>query len=161
MKIYSFPPIEPTEPKVLILGTMPGKKSLELNQYYGHGGNHFWKILFCLFNEEFSTDYLSRIKLAQLNQIAIWDVLKACVRESNADSDIELEEANDFESFLKSHHTIQAIFFNGKNAAEFYSEHVKTNHLPQFILPSTSPANTWFTFDEKLKEWAQILNYLK
>ncbi|PUU68118.1 DNA-deoxyinosine glycosylase, partial [Flavobacterium sp. WLB] len=36
MKSYSFSPISSNDSKILILGTMPGTKSLELNQYYGH-----------------------------------------------------------------------------------------------------------------------------
>ena len=45
MKIYSFPPISNENAKVLILGTMPGRVSLELNQYYGHPRNVFLEIV--------------------------------------------------------------------------------------------------------------------
>jgi hypothetical protein len=38
MQIFSFPPISHTSAEILILGTMPGEKPLQLNQYYGHGG---------------------------------------------------------------------------------------------------------------------------
>lgn len=161
MKIYSFPPISAPESEILILGTMPGKKSLELSQYYGHGGNHFWKILFELFGADFTKNYDLRIALTQQNKVAVWDVLKACVRESSADSDIEREEANEFASFFEAHSEIKAVFFNGKAAAAFYEQHVGLNHLPQITLPSTSPANTWFTYEEKLELWSQIKNYLK
>lgn len=161
MRIYSFLPIEPTEPKVLILGTMPSKKSLELNQYYGHPGNQFWRILFDLFHVESSSDYQLRIDLAIKNQIAIWDVLKACERETSADSDILLEEPNDFKGFFSKHKTIRAVFFNGKAAANYFKNDFGAINIPHFTLPSTSPANTWFTFDEKLKEWSEIKNWLK
>lgn len=57
MKSYSFSPISSEDSKILILGTMPGTKSLELNQYYGHSQNNFWKFLFAIFNEDFSADY--------------------------------------------------------------------------------------------------------
>lgn len=50
MKIESFPPILNQDAEILIIGNMPGEMSLKLNQYYGHGGNHFWKIMFELFN---------------------------------------------------------------------------------------------------------------
>jgi hypothetical protein len=39
MQLFSFPPISHPSAEILILGTMPGAKSLQLNQYYGHGGN--------------------------------------------------------------------------------------------------------------------------
>ena len=57
MKIYSFPPISNVDAKVLILGTMPGEMSLKLKQYYGHGGNIFWKLIFSIHNENLISDY--------------------------------------------------------------------------------------------------------
>ena len=56
MKSFSFAPITPDNAKILILGTMPGTKSLELNQYYGHKQNNFWKFMFEILKEKFSTD---------------------------------------------------------------------------------------------------------
>ena len=35
----SFLPIIDKETKILILGSLPGKKSLELREYYGHPRN--------------------------------------------------------------------------------------------------------------------------
>ncbi|WP_379563207.1 uracil-DNA glycosylase family protein [Oceanobacillus kapialis] len=42
-KLSSFAPVLPTNPKVLILGSMPGGKSLEKQEYYGNPRNHFWE----------------------------------------------------------------------------------------------------------------------
>ena len=64
MKV-AFAPVIDSESKILILGTMPGIRSLELQQYYGHTGNQFWKILFALFDEPFTKDYEKRIDLVQ------------------------------------------------------------------------------------------------
>lgn len=70
--------------KVLILGTMPGVRSLQLQQYYGHSGNHFWRLLFALFNQPFSTDYQARVNLLLQHKIALWDVLSHCEREGGS-----------------------------------------------------------------------------
>jgi len=158
MKIYSFPPISDKHTKILILGTMPGKKSLKLNQYYGHGGNSFWKLMFAIFEESFSIDYNKRKNILLKNNIALWDVLKACEREGSSDNAILKEESNDFKTFFENHPEIKKIAFNGQNAEEYFN--VYSNHKPdvEFIsLPSTSPANTWKTFDEKLNEWKTII----
>lgn len=160
MKIFSFPPIIPNDPRILILGTMPGIRSLELKQYYGHGGNTFWKIMFDLFQKPYSTDYEIKTKLLVNISIALWDVLKACERESSSDSDILLEEPNDFETFFNSKSKLKAIFFNGKKAQEYFERYVETPGIPCITLPSTSPANTWFTYDEKVKEWKAILKFI-
>jgi len=50
----AFAPIESKDSKVLILGTMPGERSIEINQYYGHKGNQFWKLMFDIFNQPFT-----------------------------------------------------------------------------------------------------------
>ena len=89
MITFSFPPISNIESKVLILGTMPGIASLKLNQYYGHTRNNFWKLLFEIFNEPFSTDYEIRKKMLLKNNVALWDVIKVCVREGSLDCDIK------------------------------------------------------------------------
>ena len=80
-KISSFPPIIDKESKILILGSIPGVKSLEMQQYYAHPQNKFWKIIFELFNEKFTTDYKERIEILEKHHIALWDVIDTCERK--------------------------------------------------------------------------------
>lgn len=157
MKSFSFSPISSSDSKILILGTMPGTKSLELNQYYGHNQNNFWKFMFLILKEEFSTDYEIRKNLLIRNNIALWDVLQFCNRVGSLDSAIKNEIANDFESFLKTHSKIEYILFNGQKAASFFKKYIHLNkEYKTFILPSTSPANAGKTFQDKLNEWKVI-----
>ena len=151
---HSFSPISSPNARVLILGTMPSEQSLAVQQYYGHPRNAFWKILFSVFETPFSTDYEQRKSLLVNNRIALWDVLKACVREGSLDSAIEQEVPNDFDSFLKAHPNIQTIYFNGQKAAKFFKKYVAVSDTYQLItLPSTSPANAGMSFEKKLLEW--------
>lgn len=157
MKSFSFDPITSKNANILILGTMPGTKSLELNQYYGHKQNNFWKFMFEILNEEFSNDYEKRKELLQKNKIALWDVLQFCDRVGSLDSAIKNEIANDFETFLESHSNIKTILFNGQKAAAFFKKYVylkKEYHL--ITLPSSSPANASQSFHSKLDEWRII-----
>src|SRR6185503_11514923 len=39
-----FPPIADSRATILILGSLPGQKSLEMSQYYAQPQNGFWKI---------------------------------------------------------------------------------------------------------------------
>ena len=48
--IQSFPPFVNLSTQTIILGTMPGITSLEKKEYYAHPRNHFWKIIFTLFD---------------------------------------------------------------------------------------------------------------
>ena len=152
----AFAPIADHVSKILILGTMPGETSLKLQQYYGHADNHFWKIMFKLFDTSFSKDYDLRKMLLLDNNVALWDVLQNCGGEGSADSSIKNEVHNDFDNFYNKHPKISKIYFTSLDAERFYDKYVKRkNHLEYFRLPSPSSANTWKTFDEKFNDWAR------
>jgi hypoxanthine-DNA glycosylase len=159
MRIYSFPPIADTQSRILILGTMPGKISLSKQEYYAHPQNAFWKIVFELFEKEFVETYYCKKEFLLKKQVGLWDVLQTCERESSADSDIQEEIVNDFETFFKFHPSITHIFFNGNNPFIYFKRHQKNIPLPFSILPSTSPANA-IPFTKKLNAWSVILNHL-
>jgi len=157
----AFPPIVDANSKILILGSMPGEKSLELQQYYAHPGNQFWKILFTLFNEPFTTDYKTRIELLKKHYIALWDVLSHCERIGSSDSNIKNEIPNDFDSFYRQHPQIKHVFFDSKNVARFYKKHVGLSpSLNYYEIPSPSGLYASKSFAEKVKEWEIILDFI-
>lgn len=160
MKSFSFAPISKPDAEVLILGTMPGTKSLEIQQYYGHSRNNFWRFMFQILNEDFSDNYEHKKELLLRNKIALWDVLQFCERIGSLDSAIKNEITNDFELFLKQHPNIKTIFFNGQKAAAFFKKYVtlKDSSYQLITLPSTSPANAGKSFEAKLNEWKIIGN---
>ena len=161
MHSYSFPPIANKNAKILILGTMPGKKSLELQEYYGYKYNVFWKILFNLLNSDFSEDYNTKKKLLIDNHIALWDSLQFCFRKGSADADIKDEIPNDFKTFFKEHPTVTHVYFNGTAAMNYYKKYVRYGKSLSFYqLPSTSPANARMSFEEKLNKWRVIIDNL-
>lgn len=159
-RISSFPPIIDDYSEIIILGSIPGVKSLEKQQYYGHPQNKFWKIIFELLNEEFTEDYDQRIQILKNHHIALWDVIDSCERKGSLDSEIKNEEANRIEELLEDHSNIKAIFCNGgksyKNAQKILGKNYK---IPVFLLPSTSPLHT-VSFEKKLEEWKKVKQYL-
>ena len=153
----SFLPISNSTCRKLILGTMPGEISLRTNQYYAHKGNQFWKIIFSTFGKTFSENYSDRKNILLENKIALWDVLMHCEREGSSDNAISLEQPNDFNKFFLDHPNISSIYFNGNNASEYFNLFVKDNSSKILtVLPSTSSANTWKTFEQKVNEWKII-----
>ena len=158
-----FPPIAKLNAKVLILGSMPGVKSLDDNQYYAHPRNAFWPIMATLLSSNEELNYKQRKQLLINNKIALWDVLKSCYREGSLDSNIDHStiEANDFNLFLAKHKQIKTIFFNGGEAEKLFKKYVikdlNNKEIQYFKLPSTSPAHAAMTFEQKLASWQIIV----
>ena len=160
-KISGFPPVADRDARALVLGTMPGAASLAAAQYYAHPRNHFWRIMSELAGAAPHMPYARRLALLKANNIALWDVLRCCVRPGSLDSSISQEAANDFISFFADHPKIRHVFFNGAPAAKFFKKFVVDDirHLDlQFTtLPSTSPANAGWCYEQKLEKWREIL----
>ncbi len=166
-RVHSFEPVIGRDPRVLILGSMPGIASLEAVQYYAHPRNAFWRIMEQLFEVDFDCDYAQRLARVRHLPVALWDTLKSCHREGSLDSRIEKHdlEANDIPTLLNREKGIQAIAFNGATSEKYFIRLVKpqldkNSTVKLLRMPSTSPANAGFSFEEKLTHWQQILSYV-
>lgn len=160
--ITCFEPIADKHCEILILGSMPGGESLRQQQYYAFKRNQFWKIIFELFDEEYSDDYEVKKQTILKHHIALWDVLKSCEREGSLDSNIKNEDANDFQNFFKKYPNIKHVFFNGTKAQQSFKRYIGFDTFPQLeytLLPSTSPAHT-IKFQKKLEDWYIIKEVL-
>ncbi|WP_244140792.1 DNA-deoxyinosine glycosylase [Kaistella flava (ex Peng et al. 2021)] len=111
-RISSFPPIVSKNSKILILGSVPGVKSLEMQEYYAHPQNKFWRILFELFQEEFTTEYVEKIEFLKRNDIAVWDVIDSCERKGSLDTEIKNENHHNILQLLEDFPSIKVIFCN-------------------------------------------------
>lgn len=155
-RISSFPPVVNQDSEILILGSIPGVKSLEMQEYYAHPQNKFWTIIFELFNENFTTNYHEKLQILNKHKIALWDVIDSCERKGSLDSEIKNETENDVLKLLKDFPNIKIIFCNGQKS---YKNLVKTLGkdflIPILALPSTSPLHT-IQLDKKLEAWQQI-----
>ena len=163
-KAVSFPPIATKKSRVLILGSMPGLKSLELQQYYAHPQNKFWRIMSALFMESIAT-YKDRVFLIKFCNLALWDVLKCCERHGSLDTRIDNKtiEVNDFAAFFKKYPAITHVFFNGTKAEQEFRKRVLPD-LPESLrkkmifkrLPSTSPAMASLSESKKFSAWTAV-----
>jgi len=160
-----FPPIADTRARVLVLGSLPGRKSLDMHEYYAQSYNVFWRIMGALFGAWPTLPYDARLERLRANGIAVWDVLAAGQREGSLDSAIDRSTivVNDFGGFLSRHRGIQLICFNGATAALLYRRRVEPTLDPASaaietrVLPSTSPAHASLRFEQKLERWAAAL----
>jgi hypoxanthine-DNA glycosylase len=158
----AFPPIIDKDCVLLILGTMPGERSIQLQQYYGHQSNQFWKIMFSLFSLPVSDNYEERKQLLLDHHIALWDVLSHCEGQGSADHHIINEVANDFASFYKKYPRIKTVVFDSTHAEKFYIKHVgKSPDKTYLRVPSPSSAHAGKSLQQKIGEWRVIVDILK
>lgn len=159
VRVSSFPPIIGTNPKVLVLGTMPGVASLTRVEYYAHKQNHFWKIFYALFGDgAVAETFEARKRFVESLPIALWDVLASCDRPGSLDSNIRNAVENDIPGLLNDYPTIRSIVFNGQQAQNFFRKKFgNTIEIDQYVMPSTSPAHT-IGYEAKRNAWSLLLD---
>src|ERR1700740_2555179 len=107
MLSLGFPPISSPSAEVLILGSLPGRLSLERGEYYANPQNAFWKIVATQV-PELPSHYAGRAAVLIAPRIALWDGLAAATRDGSLDSDID-EDAipNNFRAFFHIHSDVK------------------------------------------------------
>jgi len=156
-----FPPVARSDARCLILGSLPGQRSIRAGQYYAHPQNAFWTIMQEITGAAGS--YEQRCEALLEHGIALWDVLAASVRPGSMDANIDIESAkvNDFNQFFSAHRGIELVGFNGKKAAQMFQRFVVLDDpgwpMRFVTLPSTSPAFASMACAEKLATWRSII----
>ena len=161
-------------PKVLILGSLPGDRSLELQEYYGHPQNRFWKVIAAIHGLPCPADYAGKKAMLARCRIALWDIYHAASRPGSMDSDIRAGEFNDIAELLRRYPSIRTIALNGSAAAGGFDKYLSMSAdcksaatgpernicgSPVRILrlPSTSPANARWTPARLEEAWSELL----
>lgn len=150
-------PVFDQDSKILILGSIPSKKSREKKFYYMHPQNRFWTILEILFEEkiEDKEEFLRR------HHIALWDTIYSCDIKGASDSSIKNVVPNDIVNLVKKT-KIKQIFTAGKTAEKYYQKYTYPKlKMKSICLPSTSPANCAVKMDTMIASWSIIKEYLK
>lgn len=164
-RAVGFGPRAGPDARVLILGSLPGRRSLELQQYYGATQNAFWRIMAEITGVPAAADYEIRVAGLLAKRIALWDVLASAHRPGSLDANIDRRSliVNDFVTFFARHPRIERICCNGTTALVLYRRLVlptlpaARRALPLIGLPSTSPAHASMRYAEKLRRWRAAL----
>ncbi len=164
--VNSFEPIIGSNPKVLILGSMPGVVSLQTQQYYANPRNAFWPIMSELFAVEWSEDYQQRVLQIKQLPVIIWDTLKTCRRQGSLDSSIdnELLQVNEILPMLEQFSRLKLIAFNGMASEKYFNQYIdrrsiKSLQVECIRLPSTSPAHARMSVKQKFEDWKKIRKF--
>jgi TDG/mug DNA glycosylase family protein len=154
--VTGLPQVHGKLPEVVILGSFPSSQSLLKNEYYGNPRNHFWQVMEALFSLDRHLPYPVRTSRLIDHRIALWDVICTCSREGSADARIRSPVFNDIPAFLASFPSLRLVALNGSSAGRYYHQLNIAASVPAVVLPSTSPANTRYSFDEKISRWEII-----
>jgi hypoxanthine-DNA glycosylase len=159
VKKESFAPLASGDTRVLVLGSMPGERSLAVGEYYGHPQNRFWRVMATLVGEDTPISYTDKKAMLARAGIGLWDVAGRAFREGSLDSAIREVEPNDIPAFIAAHPRLRGSAFNGRTPqtrhARFFD---RVPGIEYLSLPSTSPANAAFGFERLLEKWASIFS---
>ena len=161
-RLQGLAPQIPRACRVLVLGSFPGGRSLELQQYYAHPQNHFWPIMACLIAGDRHAwkdlGYAERLQRLGAAGVGLWDVYASCEREGSLDTAIRHAEVNDFASLRQRCPALALICHNGGESHR-HARHTEALGVPVLKMPSTSPANASWSFERKLDAWRQALQH--
>ncbi|TFW35812.1 DNA-deoxyinosine glycosylase [Massilia horti] len=157
-----FAPVVDDRTRLLVLGSLPGDRSLARQEYYGNAQNCFWKLIFDVIGlDQVPIDYASRLQALLATGVGLWDVVAEADREGSLDHRIRRQAGNDLIGLIGRLPCLAAIAFNGGIAARLglraLGEHAARYQIVR--LPSSSPAYT-LAYAEKLTAWRTLREYL-
>ena len=156
-RTYGLQEIINQDSEVLILGTLPGKKSLDSKKYYSDSSNKFWSILFQACGEPIDKSDEAKEKLLKKYKIAFWDILESAIRNTSSDEDIEDEIPNDLPQLLEDYPNIKLILFHSNDAYKYFKRFFKNTTVPYIRISSPSGQNRK-NIQEKILEWKAALS---
>ena len=146
--------------KYLILGSFPSVKSREYNFYYSHPTNRFFKVLYSIFDESYSTSIEDRKTFLTKHNIALYDVIEECDIENSYDASIKNVIPVDIESILDNYPNIKVIGITGGKAISLFDKYllnkVKNRDIKIVYLPSTSSANARMSVDDLMECFKEV-----
>ena len=141
-----FAPVFDMDSRILILGSFPSVKSREIDFYYGHKQNRFWKMLCGYFGEEIPPTVDGKKEFLKRRNIALWDMVISCEIEGSADATVKNAVTADLNEILR-HAPIERILLNGTLSYQLFINGYANLTIPYEKMPSTSPANPRYAQD--------------
>jgi TDG/mug DNA glycosylase family protein len=157
----SFPPVVAPDTRVLILGSLPGERSLAEGRYYAHPRNLFWRLVGSVIGRELEAlAYEAQLEALRAAGIGLWDTVASATRAGSLDAAIREAEHNPLAELAASLPELRAVAFNGAASARIGLTALARADLALIPLPSSSPANAAVPWPEKLRLWRGIGEFL-
>jgi hypoxanthine-DNA glycosylase len=157
----SFPAVVTSATRVLILGSLPGERSLAEQRYYAHPRNFFWRLVGEVIGTELDAlAYEARLEALLAAGIGLWDTVASATRHGSLDAAIREAEHNPLADLAATLPELRAVAFNGATSAKIGMPALAQSGLALLPLPSSSPANASVAYAEKLRLWRRIGEFL-
>lgn len=154
---HNIPPLYDSESRVLLLGSIPSPKSREVQFFYGHPQNRFWRVLAAVLGEPLPQTIEEKRAMCLRHHIALWDTIAQCEIAGASDTSIRNAVPNDIGRILRES-KIERIFATGGKSAGLYRKLIEPQtHIPITQLPSTSPANAAWSLERLIDAYHVIL----
>jgi double-stranded uracil-DNA glycosylase len=129
--------------RLLILGSLPGQKSLAAGQYYANPGNQFWRLLTPVVRADLvALDYPARLAALLDVGIGLWDVIGSARRFGSLDSALRDADIRDLNAAIARLPALRAMAFNGAAAVHIGVRQLgDTPPVELIALPSSSGAH--------------------
>ena len=153
----SFAPHVAPDTRLLILGSLPGVRSLAEQQYYAHPTNQFWRLLGEVIGRPLTDmPYGERLATLRDAKVGLWDVIRSAERHASSDSLIRQAEVHDLASLVADLPDLRMIAFNGGKAAAIGRKQLPASQGIEVVdLPSSSAANT-SRYAAKRGQWLRL-----
>lgn len=155
---HSFPPVVDPQVRLLILGSLPGERSLAERRYYAHPQNQFWQLISPAAGQDLTAlAYEARLAALLEAHIGLWDVVASAHRAGSTDAAIREPEAHDIAALAATLPHLRAIAFNGATAFRHGMRQLGQNaaKFATIALPSSSPLYT-IGLAAKLPAWREL-----
>ena len=157
----SFGAVVDARTRVLILGSLPGVRSLAAAEYYAHPSNAFWTLLGAVLDRDLrALAYNARLTAVLDRGVGLWDVVAVAQRQGSLDSAIREPELHDLAGLVRELPTLAAVAFNGQTAAALAKrQRIDWASVATIALPSSSAAYT-LPLTDKLAAWGVLRDFL-
>ena len=146
---------------MLVLGSLPGERSLAEQRYYAHPQNRFWHLIGTVIGRDLQPlTYEDRLATLLEAKVGLWDVVASATRSGSLDAAIREAEHNPLADLAASLPDLRAVGFNGGTAARIGRDLLSGTQLAFIALPSSSPAYASMALAEKERRWAVLRDFL-
>lgn len=160
---HSFPPVVDAEIRLLVLGSLPGERSLAQRRYYAHPQNQFWQLISPAAGQDLAPlAYDARHEALLHAYIGLWDVAASARRSGSTDAAMHDVETHDIAALASELPHLRAIAFNGGTALKLGLKQLgaAATRFAIVALPSSSPLHT-IGLAAKLPAWTALKVHLE